>query len=97
MRYVSNLWNAIIAKPYIKEVTVTKTKTVLKEYPVYIKDPHGIILRDLDRIYRFMNKKPYKLGDSKDLMIYKEAQKAMFDMIKDKLVEAKTYKFGDKA
>lgn len=96
MTYLSNLWNAIVAKPYLKEITVIKTETELKEYPVYIKDPHGIILRDLDRIHRCMNNKPYKMGDSKDLMIYKEAQKDMYNMIKTKIVEAKTYKFGDK-
>ena len=53
------------------------------------KDPNGFIQADIKKIKLFMDSKPYKVGDTIDLVAYKAGQKALLDMIVSKLIAPK--------
>ena len=58
-------------------------KTVIK------KDPNGFIQADIKKIKLFMDSKPYKVGDTIDLVAYKAGQRALLDTIVSKLIAPK--------
>lgn len=97
--YLRNIIEALQGKPPRIEVlwrTKHHDREVIKEIPypvevpVYTKDPQGLIKRDLAIIKKYSSHKPYKLGDSPELVAYKAGQADLIKLIEDKLVAPKT-------
>ncbi len=88
MTYLTNIINAVKRKPYVE--VVTKTEYKWKDNVVYLKDPHGLIKRDLATIERFIKSKPYKVGDTLESVAYRQGQLDLYNLIRTKMVETKT-------
>ena len=91
MTYITNIFRALFGIPY----EVIKIKEVIKRYPYEVekivikKDPHGLIKNDLATIQKLMHRKPYKVGDSIELVAYKAAQKNLYQAIVKHIIAPK--------
>lgn len=82
MTYLTNLWAAFCGVP----IYTIKIKEVLK------KDPNGMMKRDLALMRKYSKTKPYEVGDSLELVAYKQGQADLINMVESKMVAPRTRK-----
>lgn len=72
--YISNLGNALIGKPNVETKVIT------------IKDPNGLMKRDIALLEKYAGTGKYKVGDSLESVAWREGQLATINFIKTKLI-----------
>lgn len=78
---LANLAHTLVNSPRI----VVKTETVT----VTVKDPHGLVRNDLEKIESYLPRIGWKKGDTPDDVAFRQGQHELFRVIKERIVKAR--------